>query len=464
MWFRALGLREVLMNKWLWVAFLGLSLFVLLTLATDINPGNDDGWFRENVPQYSLAGWVDMRYQTWSGRVTAEAFAHTFSQLPVAVWRVANIAMYAMLVFCLCRYYALLVVKRSERSGLAILALCTIAPLMMGAGALLGGALWITGSFFYLWIVALGLVAFYPVLYMYLKRVLPPRWLMAAGIVAAALAGFGQEQVFALLTVFTGLAVAGLSWQTRRVWLYPILQLAVIVVAATLSYLAPGNKLRMEAETATWLPTFHTAPFLDRLEWSLRWFMDATINRFGVVLILLWALIILLVLADVRRRALDWRDKIVVSALTTAVVLHIASPVTEHLTDFHAQWGATTFPTLSYFVLAFWLTILAATIAGLHRVSDTYLRRRFLLPLVGLGSLAATAMITLSPTMYASEQRTLFVPGILMVLLVIVLAAYAFKEHWTRRYLLFAVLSLAVVVNLAALLAHRSHFFQTLLG
>lgn len=464
MWFIARLAQSTLRTKQLLIVLIGLLPFVILTCATNVNPSNDDAWFRSHAPQYGLAEWVDMRYQTWSGRVTAEAFTHTFSRLPIAVWHVVNVAAYALLVLCLYGYYTLLVTKRSEARDLAILALCTTVPFVMGVGALLGGAFWITGSFFYLWIAALGLTAFYPILYVYLKRALPPVWLMATGTIAAALAGLGQEQVFALLAVFTGIAVAGILWQTRRIWLYPVVQLVVTLLAAAISYSAPGNKLRMDMEVAAWLPTFHTAPFLDKFEWSLRWFMDASINHFGFLFVLIWLLVGLLILAQGRLRTLDLRDKIIVLTLMTAVFLHLGSPIQGYLFNFHAQWGVGTFPALSYVVLAFWMAVLFATIAGLYRVSGIYLKRRFVLPLVGLGAFVATAIITLSPTMYASEQRTLFVPGILTAVIVVMLAAYVLKEYWTHKYLLLAVFLLALAVNLAALLAHRSQFFQVMLG
>lgn len=442
----------------------GLLPFILLTCATNINPSNDDGWFRTNTQQYSLVGWIDMRYQTWSGRVTAEALTHTFLQRPVDVWRAMNIVMYLVLVVCIYKYYTLLVAKRSEGRDLAVLALCTVVPLVMGVMALLGSAFWVTGSIFYLWIAALGLIAFYPILYTYVRRTLPPKWLMTIGIGASAMAALGQEQVSALLVGFTGLAVAGLFWQTRRIWLYPVFQLVITVLAAGISYFAPGNMIRMESEIRTWLPTFQTAPLMDRFEWSLRWFMDATINHFGFVFILMWGLIALLMLAKARQVTLGWRDQAIVMVLVAAVFLHLASPLSQYVLDFHAQWGVAEFPTMSYTVLAFWLAVLAVTVIGLYRVSALYLQRRFALPLMGLGILLATAIITLSPTMYASEQRTLFVPGILGILILVVLAGYAFREYWAHRLLLFTVFFLAFAINVVALLAYRFPSLQTLLG
>lgn len=405
-----------------------------------------------------------MRYQGWSGRVTAEAYTHTFAQLPVEMWRLMNIAQYAVLVLCLYKYYTLLVARRSKEQDSLVLALCAVVPFAMGVATLLGAAFWISGSFNYLWVVALGLVAFYPVLYVYMKRTLPQAWLMAAGILAAMLACLGQEQVFVLLAGFTGLVAVALFWQTRRIWWYPSVQLAVTIAAAAVSYFAPGNKIRLEAEVATWLPTFHTASLLNRIEWSLRWFMDSVINQFGFVLVLMWILIVLLLLAGARRYALNLRDKVVISTLAVAVFLHLDSPIREYLFNFHALWGVQDFPVMSYPVLLLWLVVLAAMLAGLYRVSEMYLRRRFTLPLIGLGALVATAIVTLSPTMYASEQRTLFVPGVLAILIVVVLAVCVLREHKTRRYLLLTGLLLACAINFAALLAHRSQFLQTLVG
>lgn len=454
------GLR----TRKLLVVLIGLLPFVVLTFATNFNPGNDDGWFREHSAQYGLAYWVEMRYETWSGRITAETFTYVFAQLPVDFWRAVSIAIYALLVLCIYKYYTLLVTRRSKDQDLLALALCAVAPFFIGVTAILGGAFWISGSFNYLWIAALGAAAFYPVFYVYVKRELPAKWLIITGIISSVLAGFGQEQVYLLLIGFTALVVVALFWQTRLVWLYPAAQLAITLASATVSYFAPGNKLRMESEIATWLPTFQTAPLADRLEWSLRWFMDATINHFGFLFILSWLLIIALIFAKAKLSAMSRPEWVIVLVLTAALFAQMPSPISQYLFDFNAQWGVVAFSTISYIAIAFWVLVLTTTIFGLYRISKLYLKHEFVLLLLGLGALAATAIVTLSPTMYASEQRTLFVPGVLLVTAIVLMVAHVLREYHKRRQLMLAILFLAFVFNFLALAAYKIPALQTTLG
>lgn len=453
-WDKAIVANNFMKLKLLILA-IGAVLFTLLVLASGIRVGSDDTWFREHTTGYTLTEWVSERYDGWSGRVTAEAFTFTVHQLPVPLWRVANVVFLVALTLLLYKYYTLLASRRTERKDLYMLIFSVAAPFLVGVSALLDGVFWITGSLNYLWVVVIGMIAFYPLLYTYTKRQNPSHLMMGVGVAAALLAGFGQEQVFALLVGFSGLVVLGLYLKTRKIWIYPLCQFLVTLAAALVSYLAPGNDVRMGAEIATWLPTFESVAPIDRIEWSLRWFMDATINQFGYVFVLIWALTGILLFSGSSKLAKVRRiDVGIASVLIFASLLYFGVTAGLNLFNFYPHWGIAAFPLASYFYLAFWMVVLALMPIGLYRVARLYMKGSYALPLMNLATLVAIGLMVFSPTMYASGTRVLFVPAVLGLLSVILLANLLFDAHWKYRKVILPLLLFVPVVHVFNVTVH----------
>lgn len=425
------GVLKTLSSKKALILFVSIIPFLLLTAATGVLQGTDDSVLRAGL-RGSPLDWVQHQYVTWSGRITAETLVATISQLPVGVWRIAQAILYCALALTLYKYYKLFAKDISEKKDLIMVAVCALLPLTIGVGALRWGAFWITGSLNYFWIAVLGLIAFYPILRTYLKLTNPPRWLMAIGIVFAVLAGMGQEQAFLLLVLASWLIVASLYYQTKKIWVYPIVQSVVTTIAAAISYLAPGNKHRLELETNNYIPNFETVSLIDKFNWSYRWIIDALINNLGYVLVLTWILIIVILLAQRHKHRLLRVDYLVIGVLSFSALLYTRITNGLNIFNFYVAWGVNDFPKASYLYILFWTFVLTVMFIGLYRVSRIHLNRGVFLPALALLMVLGVSAMVMSPTMYASGPRTLLTPslvGVLLLVILITLATNVYKKY-----------------------------------
>lgn len=285
--------------------------------------------------------------------------------------------------------------------------------------------------------------------------------MMAGGLLLSFLACMGQEQVYFLSVVFSILIVLGLYIKTRKVWIYPSLQLAVSTVAAFISYRAPGNILRNQSEISSWLPSLPITSFLNRAEWSYRWFLDAVVNHLGILMIVIWLSIGLIILYNNKKKKfvlylVGWF--LIIGALARLLLQGNTNAL-----NFYPQWGMSSFYFASYIYLFIWSALIVATLYGAYIVSNIYdSKRKYMLTSILSGMLISVGLMTLSPTMYASGQRTLFVPGILGVMAVIVICSYMYR---IKKPINNQILSLTIAIAISQLLIlviSSTNIFQNL--
>lgn len=438
-------------RKKIFVLLIGVILFSLLTFSTHVLPGTDDAVLNVAMKHYSVVEWVSRQYDVWSGRITSEALINIIYNLPLVVWQLINIAMYMLIAVAIYKYYTLLSSNRSQSKDLSVLIISSAAPFLVSMGALRWGAFWITGSLNYFWIATLALVAFYPILYVYINRKNPKLAWILIGALTSLIVGFGQEQGYLLLGFFTFITVAALTVQTKKIWNYPSIQLGITTIAAAISYFAPGNRHRLESEMSTYIPTFHTAPFMKRLEWDYRWFMDALINHLGFIMLAIWFLVIILLITKRNDKKTLSLNNVIMVVLTSAIVLYAKVVDGLNVFDFYAAWGAVSMPKASYAYLLYWTLVLAVTLVGLYRVSKLYIGKRFVLPTIFIGMLIGIGAMILSPTMYASGERTILVPSVAGMVLVVVLSGYAISRYWGYRLIIISAAVTAAMITILLL-------------
>lgn len=413
------------------IYILGIILFaVLLKLAARLI-GSDDIAFQEQIKPYpNLISWLDYRYHTWSGRIFAESFVYIFSPLPLYLWKIVELAIYSLGIFFLYMYYLLFAKKRNNTTDYVMMLLALLVPATMDSGVLFQGAFWVTGSMNYLWIAVFGIIALYPIVYFMIRNTKPHWASTVAGLVSALIAASSQEQVglivgalaiiFTLYTAYQRKKTTSITRFIKSISPYQASFSAIILSSLIFAITSPGNKARVKAETITWQPDFYAVPVVNHIEYAVRWMVDAVINHSGFLLILTWTLLVVLLCLKKKR---DWLDYTAIGILSAAATTAIAKgyDVISPLVTFYPTWQ----PDIPHYgislaILGAWIIILIVTILApliLYRKSI----HGALLSLLFMGFLCSVAIITLSPTMYVSGLRTLFVPTILLIFLTYIL-------------------------------------------
>lgn len=442
---------------WLLLLFTcGVSLFALLIFIDQRIPGSDDTVFlTQTAPYHNVIDWIFYRYESWSGRIFAEGFVYIFSNAPLIFWRVTSIGMYALFCGMLFAYYMLFSEKRSPSKDYLFLTPALILPFLTNAHVLAEAGLWVTGSMVYLWMSAIGLVAFYPVAYYVIKRQ-PPHWVITGlGTISAIIAAGSQEQIGAVLS---GLSLAFLTYTTltplhkfhkKTIPWYLVFFCVIIGVSFAFSLIAPGNSARTRAEVLTWLPDFYTTPLNQRIEYGYRWLLEAFINHTGYLLTMIWGFLAMLFAAKKNKKRFDYAW-ILLFSIAILFVLSKGFDATSYWLNFYALWKPNIPNGIEFLNLIPWGIILAST-----AFAPLVLYRRqtigYLLTLLYLAAIASSVVLLFSPTMYASLWRSFFVPSVLLMVIVYILLDKIFDQYWHYKY---------VVIGIMISLAASHYIFQ----
>lgn len=374
--------------------------------------GGDDVKFVTIAEGHSLFSWISMRFTTWSARIASEAFIYIFAKLPIICWKLTTAAFCVILSIFFYKYALLF--KLNPHPMLAVF--CSFAPFLMNLGAFVEGVLWVTGAMNYLWITTFGFVGMYYVtksvlhgkesLKLY-ERIITPLLLL--------LCVSSSEQLGAVIIVL--LALLNI-WQfsKKNVSLYNILLfIGCIALYVTVVFLSPGVALRKADDIARYIPDFESVGLLSRLQYSIRWILDAIVNHFGLLLNLVWLMELILLLNKKAKRSFDW---ILITVVFFAQIITLFKDKFPALFDFSAQWGLKDFSSFGYFTIAMWAIILLCTAIAVFTCFEDRIKGCCSCLLV-LAAYASTAIMVFSATMYESGCRVMYHSSLIIVILLL---------------------------------------------
>jgi hypothetical protein len=443
------------------IILLGLVLFLILIKLTSRLTGTDDTIFQKQIlPYHTLIDWVIYRYRTWSGRIFAESFVYIFSSAPLYFWKIASIGLYAVFSAMTFLYYRLFYGNRNKQKDFIMLALAFCLPFLMDTDVIRFGMFWVTGSMNYFWIVTFGLLGFYPIAY-YVARHRLPHWaIVVSGILASIIAACSEEQVGMVLV---GLSFAFLLYELymykkkeHPITTYLIISTIIIFVSFLVSILSPGDAVRLKAETLHWQPDFYTIALPKHIEYAYRWFLEAIVNRMGVLLTISWGLLALLFIKKDNKTRLQNIVTYLLVIFFLVTLFKSYLPV-GYWFNFYATWKPKLPNLLSYVTFIPWLFAFIVTVAAPIILFGKKIKGS-LFSVLFLAVFASTGLLTLSPTMYASGLRTLFVPSVILLLVVYLLTSEVIDKYTKYKYLLatiFITIAMFGYVYLAMRLAHN---------
>jgi len=424
--------------------------------------GSDDTVFPIQIHPYaSVLDWLNYRYYNWSGRIFSESFVYVFSQIPLAFWKAVSLIIYGIMSGTIFLYYKLFANKQSSGKDYIMLGLALTLPLLMDTNVFFDGTLWVTGSMNYFWITAFGLVAFYPVAYYFVRNRAPHWTITILGILGAIVAASSQEQIGIVLLMLSVILtiykfIISSKHGLKKIPTYMIIFCIVFCVFLFVSLLAPGNGVRLKAETLRWLPDFYTTPLIQHVNYGYRWLLDAFVNHTGFLLVGSWGLLIALFAKKENKDKLDY---VITFMLTLVCFFSLAKGfiAVGYWSNFYATWKPQLPSRLSQLIFLPWTLALFTTIiapAILYRNKT----KGYLLGLLYCAVIASIAMITLSPTMYASGVRTLYVPSVILLLIFYMLLDNILDKYKKSRYLSIGlIVSIAVSQYILMLMLMRLH-------
>ena len=385
----------------------------------------DDEVYRTSIETWGSWGkWAHAYYYGNSGRVLIHAILIVLTNLPVIIWRVVSAAMIG--VTCTMLYsYASDQADTRKWYHLPVLTLLSILLYIRIPNGVLGGSVrWAAGSVNYLYPVAAMLVCLFP----FWKVLMGEKvgWLLkVAALLCVCLCG-NMEQSSAVVSAMGVLCFAYYYWGKGKVFwkrhrndiVFLLVIWAINTVIAVIGYLAPGNSSRYTEELIRFAG-YDMYTFAEKIILGFQLFFLYFYSFRGLMIWLLPSCIIILV-SILKKRYINIIPPMVNIFLSCAQNLLIRKVFNlEFVHPFN-------------FGYAIWLFFsIGLLFYNLHIIlkCSRNMDERFWLAFMYYGLLAAGVVVSLSPTLYVSAGRTMYICYILLLMIIVMMVRCVMMPH-----------------------------------
>jgi hypothetical protein len=437
--------------------YAALPFLALLLLMLAVNwrvgyyPNNDDAYYLRLVQEKSFTEFVSWQYLTWTGRLFSAILHYVIFSLPIVLWKFLNTGMILLLTFSI----SLLLFgwgfwNRLDRASYVTLWFLCVLLGWLKHTVLELAVFWVTGSLDYLWPLVLAAFAMVP----FVERAFHsgskpdglPGWFYPLSAIAGICACLGVEQAAVLLLSASVLCCGYLIYRTRALDFGLAALLSLFILASVISAVAPGNPLRYQF-SLRFIPGFENYSLQKRAYMSFSWILSRVFNQSRMLTLLSFGLI-LGMSAGLIRPAQRWLRGLLV-AFTLILIGAAASwfefyqPASEALTKILFSFQSTenmlkNLASYGMFSMDFFLTQVPLLIWGSAMIvflvllyqlpphSGPFSGPRLVL-IFGIG-LLALFIVSITPTIYESGQRTTFAFNLAQMLVIAVLFKSTFYK------------------------------------
>lgn len=386
----------------------------------------DDAFFYEYANKMNLLEYLSWRYQTWVGRMAAEALVWFTFRRGIWFWRVVNAMMLVLLPVGIWKLAGLVAgvaveqgTAQENRRLFSALLLGFTGYLFMDIMTVGYAAVWVNGSIFYTWSFTCGVFALLPVanaLYGQKQR----RWYQELyAVFCCVIAAMSIEQMGAVLLTLEFLTCIALLWKKKKI--PAILASETVVTAASFAILllAPGNSLRVAQETINWLPQYDGLTFGEHCFITVQWLLSSFANENCAVLCALWIAAGCLVLEQKKKRWLLPTGIFLLAGLLRYAGVSLFCDMGLGAVDSGIQIQQV--PVVqnltagNIFAMVWWIAALGYTFFLVLRVSEAPVTTAF----IYLAGIASEAIMYFSPTIYASGARVYYLTDLLYIFLIL---------------------------------------------
>ncbi len=383
----------------------------------------DDAFFYEFTHRMSFTEYLSWRYDTWVGRMAAEALVYITFHCGIWFWRVMNACMLVLLPIGIVHLAKITAKIPDYSAGSAVAAIA--GYFLMDVMTVGYAAIWVNGSVFYTWTFTCGIYALIPIAdYIYNeKRQNLSFWQLAPVLLLSVIAAMSIEQMGAVLLTLEAIGVGYLVLKKRKAPVFFLVQLLCIGIAFTILFLAPGNELRVSSETLTWMPQFSSLSVREHLFMVVLWLVSSFANENCLFLCLIW----------IAGMALLYEKKAHPAWMAAGGIFTAAGLLGFAGVSFFSDAGlsisditvclqkvpeAVDLTAQNWFALIWWSVALVFTFVYLWKAAGFSPD----ILLVYLAGIASLAIMYFSPTIFASGARVYYLTDLLFLFLILTLS------------------------------------------
>lgn len=339
----------------------------------------------------SLFEFLRQRYILWTSRIIIEGVLVTFCQfLPMIIWKVVNIGMFYLLIHSISEIF----VDKEKRKYNALICIVLLAipfDIFKEAG-------WMATMNNYLWVGAIGLYSI-SVFKKFMKNEKVSIWQKIFFVLATIYAS-NQEQMagilFIIYTVIGGLYII----KNKKCNPIIIINYIIIILQMLLVFICPGNLNRKISEETTWFPGFSDLSIIEKGKIGIITMMDYCIDSGRVVF---FALIILIAYIIWKKYQNNFYRLIGCAPLILVIMFKYAMRILNEPEHIYLIQNSNLF---NWAKCAYYVVILGLIGIELFIIFKDDKNKLITAILVYFVGFISRFIIALSPTIYASGERT----------------------------------------------------------
>ena len=436
--------KKIVYVFWILLAFV----FFLILRNVQMSDG-DDTYFYHYSTTMGFFEYLSWRYQTWVGRMAAEAIVYITFNLGLGFWRVADAVMMVLLPIGILRlgcktagYTGYTALPNEYQEGVGadieqhnlreITGWCNIwksirYPVLLASGYLLMSvmtlgysAVWVNGSIFYTWTFTAGVWAMMPLADLVFDTGTFSNRQMIFAIPCSIIAAMSIEQMGAVLLAFEGLVILSILLQKKRIPAVIWIQTAITLAAFVILFMAPGNEMRVASEITTWMPGYKELSVGNHLFMTIQWMLSSFANEGKAFFIAIWVAGFLLLVKSKKAKVYQILAVVFsVVALLPYIGISFFSEMGIGYIDIEQclmelpTWQTMTIQNRIAFF--WWIAAVLFTLVLLWKVTG----HSVFISMVFLGGIASEAVLHFSPTIYASGARVYYLTDLMYLFIIL---------------------------------------------
>lgn len=415
-------------------------LIIIINLKMSIT--GDDQYFSTVLQQNKFLDWVLLRYNAWSSRILIEGIMVTLLNIGFNFWKLLNIGVFLILP------YAFKKIFNSKNDTKINWLICM--SLFLIPSSCYGDAGWVATSMNYLWPLAFGLLACIPI-----KKNFSDEKVTKIEIVTSfisILISCNQEQMAGILAI---IYIATVCYNLIKKKSNKIIIFYTILVLANILFIftCPGNGKRKISEIQTWFPEFTTLNIIDKAQLAITSMMRYIVIKGRIVFMVMSAIIMYAVFITNKSKVFR---SIAIIQFIGSIPLNIVNKIIPQglfaIKDTINQFGepklvinsATYNNVFLYIMILYYFIILACIVISLYSIFKDTNKRVLTISVLALG-IVSRLIMGLSPTVFASQERTSIFLYASFIILIIYILKYLKENEKDIKFMYYGTIGVSLI-------------------
>lgn len=355
----------------------------------------DDKYFSDALLNRSLFDFLYLRYHGWTGRIPIEA---------IMVMTINHSWFYKIIVpFSLSIMAASLIKIAIKGRHVGILSFCvSLTMLLLIDGKVMGNASWwIAGAYNYLLPIAAGLLSL-AIFYTNRQGAL---WTKILAIILGSFACYNE--VYSIAVAIPAAAI--IAFARKDYGKYSAIYIMATLANTIFSLTAPGNKLRFYSEIHNWLPVYENFNFINKVALGFDRLSSHITEQNALFVIFLGLLAACVIL---QKKTITGTQLLAMVIISFKIAIFFTFTRYSDQLKFFTQFEYLDLGGVAdieiFFKYIFSLAVLFSCASLMISMCES-IEELINIPCVLVFGVASVVMIGLSPTVYASGYRVVFI-------------------------------------------------------